>query len=64
MIYLLNKGGVTMNKVKEEPKVELTKEELVLLSNVLFQSRWSGQEYEQTIKPLINKMAKMVDEIK
>ena len=48
---------------KEEPKVEvkLTKDELVLLSNVLFQSRWSGQEYEQIIKPLINKLAKLAD---
>jgi len=48
---------------KEEPKVEvkLTKDELVLLSNVLFSSRWSGQEWEQTIKILINKLAKMAD---
>jgi len=48
---------------KEEPKAEvkLTKDELVLLSNVLFQSRWSGQEWEQTIKPLINKLAKLAD---
>ena len=52
-----------MTEKKEEPKVEvkLTKDELVLLSNVLFQSRWSGQEYEQTIRPLINKLAKLAD---
>ena len=48
---------------KKEPKVEvkLTKDELVLLSNVLFSSRWSGREWEQTIKPLINKLSKIAD---
>jgi len=50
-----------MTEKKEEPKVELTKAELVLLSNVLFQSRWTIQESEQTIKPLINKLAKLAD---
>ena len=52
-----------MTEKKEEPKVEikLTKDELVLLSNVLFQLRWTIQESEQTIKPLINKLAKLAD---
>lgn len=50
------------SKMVEKPKVkpELTKEELVLLQNILFQSRWTGQEFEGTIKPLINKLASMV----
>ena len=46
---------------KEKEKEQLTKEELVLMQNVLFQSRWSGQEWEKTIKPLINKLAKLSD---
>lgn len=49
-------------KNKEEPKTEtLTKEELILISNVLFQSRWNGQEWEQTIKPLVNKIGRIID---
>ena len=46
---------------EKEVKVELTKDELVLLSNILFTNRWSGQEWERIIKPLINKLAKMAD---
>jgi len=46
---------------KKEPEVKLTKDELILLQQVLFNSRWSGQEWEGTIKPLINKLAKLVD---
>jgi len=42
-------------------KVELTKAELKLISQVLFNSRWSGQEWQQTITPLINKIAKIID---
>jgi len=48
-------------KEKKEPEVKLTKDELVLLQNILFQSRWSGQEWEGTIKPLINKLAQLAD---
>ncbi len=54
-----------MTEPKEEPKVaerlELTKEELTLISNVLFQSRFNGQEWETIIKPLINKIAKIIE---
>jgi DNA modification methylase len=46
-------------ELKESSK--LTKEELRIVSQVLFNSRWSGQEWEQAIKPLINKLAKMID---
>jgi len=52
---------MTNKKEKKEPEVRLTKDELVLLQNVLFQSRWNGQEWEGTIKPLINKLALLVD---
>jgi len=46
----------------EKPKkVELTKAELKLISQVLFNSRWSGQEWQGTIMPLINKIAKIID---
>jgi hypothetical protein len=46
---------------KKEPEVKLTKDELILLQNLLFHSRWTGQEWEQVIKPLINKLALLVD---
>ena len=53
-----------MDKPKEEPKEnKLTKDELVLISNVLFINRFTGQEWEQTIKPLVNKLAQMVDSL-
>lgn len=55
-------------KENKEPKVaempEITKEELVLIQNVLYANRWTIQESEQTIKPLINKLASMVDGLK
>jgi hypothetical protein len=52
------------NKEPTVEKVELTKEELVLLQNLLYANRWTIQESEQTIKPLINKLASMVDGLK
>jgi len=45
----------------KEKKPELTKEELQLISQVLFNSRWSGPQWRQTITPLINKIAKIID---
>jgi len=49
---------------KEEPKKEaLTKQELQIISQVLFNSRWAGQEWQQTITPLINKIAKIIDSL-
>ena len=61
-----NKVKVVEGKIeaKEKPEIKLTKEELTLISNVLFNSRWSGQEWQQTITPLVNKLAKMIDERK
>jgi hypothetical protein len=35
----------------------------VLLQQVLFNNRWNGQEWEQTVKPLINRLAKMADQL-
>lgn len=52
---------------KEEAKkseVKLTAEELRLISQVLFNGRWTGQEWEQAVTPLINKLAKMIDQEK
>lgn len=46
----------------KEEKLELTQRELVLLSRVLFSARWSGKEWQETITPLINKLAKMATE--
>jgi len=48
---------------KEKPKKEnitLTKEELSLISQVLYRSQWNGAQWQQTITPLINKLAKMI----
>jgi len=44
---------------KEE--IKLSKEELKFVSQLLFNSRWNGQEWQQLIIPLINKLAKMID---
>jgi len=46
---------------KQEKKPELTKEELQLISQVLFNSRWTGPDWQGKIIPLINKIAKMID---
>lgn len=46
---------------EKKEEIKLMKEELTLISQVLFNSRWSGQEWQQTILPLINKIAKILD---
>ena len=51
-------------KEGKKPEIKLNEGELRLLSQVLFNSRWSGQEWRQTITPLINKIAKMLDQLK
>ena len=51
-----------MKKSDDKP-VSLVKDELVLLQQVLYSSRWTGQEWEQTIKLLINKLAKMTEQL-
>ena len=59
-----NKAKAVEGKVEakeEKPEIKLTKEELTLISNVLFNSRWNGQEWQQTITPLINKLALLID---
>ena len=56
-----------MAKSKKEkqskPELKFTKEELVLISQVLFNSRWTGQEWQNRIMPLINKIAKIIDSL-
>ena len=52
-----------MEKPKPK-KIELTKAELKLISQVLFNSRWSGQQWQGTITPLINKIAKIIESSK
>ena len=52
---------------KEEPKKEtLTKQELINIQNLLYAGNFglSLKEANQAIAPLINKLAKMVDETK
>ncbi len=50
-------------KIEPRKKVELTKEELQIISNLLFTGKWnlSLQENNRVITPLINKIAKMID---
>ena len=55
-----------MLKKVEEEKAVLSKEELSVLSQVLFRSKWNGREWEDVVRPLINKlakMAKMIDDL-
>ena len=50
--------------MKDEPKQEkatLTKEELSLISQVLYRTQWNGEQWQQTITPLINKLASMIN---
>ena len=49
---------------KEVKKEELSKEELKTISTLLFTGKWnlSLQENEQALKPLINKLARMIDQ--
>lgn len=47
---------------KKKKDTQLTKDEMVLLQKVLYQSRWSGEQWEKMVRPLINKLAKMTDE--
>ena len=46
----------------KKERAKLTPNELRLISQVLFNSRWSGQEWHGRITPLINKIARMIDE--
>ena len=48
-------------KKAEKRQDGLTTDELRLVSQVLFISRWSGAEWQQTIIPLINKNAQLID---
>ena len=51
-------------KKPEPKKEELTKEELQTISNLLFAGKWnlSLQESNQVITPLINKIARIIDQ--
>ena len=51
-------------KEKKKPEIKLNVDELKLLSQILFNSKWNGQEWEKTITPLINKIAKIIDQTK
>lgn len=55
-----------MTEEPKEVKVELTKEELQNISNLLFTGKWnfSFQESSQVIMPLVNKLAQMIDLVK
>jgi len=53
-------------ELKEAKEIKLTKQELINIQNLLYVGKFglSASQFDQSIKPLINKMAKMVDEIK
>jgi len=53
-----------MSEKPKKEKVTLTKEELSLISQVLYRSQWNGDQWQQTITPLVNKLAMMIDQIK
>ena len=44
-------------------KNRLDKQELILFSSLLYNSSWNGQQWDKKIKPLINKIAEMIDEL-
>jgi len=50
----------------EKPETKLTKEELQTISNLLFTGKWnlSLKESNSIIAPIINKLAKMIDQLK
>ena len=54
------------DKPKKQPETKLTKEELQTIINLLFSGKFglSAQESNQAINPLVNKLSKMIDEIK
>jgi len=52
------------DKAQPKPEIKLNEQELRLISQALFNSRWSGPEWKQTITPLINKLAQMIDQLK
>ena len=47
--------------MSDETTETLTKDELVLLQQILFKSSFTGEAWAGTIQPLINKLAKMTD---
>ena len=46
---------------KKKLEVKLTVEELQLLSQVLFNTSWSGNQWQRNVTPLINKIAQIID---
>ena len=51
---------MTKNKA---PKLELSVKELQLFTQLLYNARWNGQEWETVVTPLINKLAQMIDKL-
>jgi len=42
---------------------KLTKDEIELLVNVLYTSRWTGKQWQEVINPLIAKMGNILKEL-
>lgn len=53
-----------MTDQPKKEKVTLTTEELSLISQVLYKNQWNGQQWQEVITPLVNKLAAMIDEMK
>ena len=51
-------------KKEKKHEIKLTVEELRILSQVLFNTSWNGNQWQKTVTPLINKLAKIIDQIK
>ena len=59
----MKKSKLPQNLNKQKTKFKLDKQELVLFSSLLYNSAWNGQQWDKKIKPLINKIAEMIDEL-
>lgn len=51
---------------KEKPEIKLNEQELRAVSNLLFTGKWnlSLQESQQVVRPIINKLVQMIDQLK
>ncbi len=46
--------------MKAEDKEQLSAQELQVIYSIIFQSRWSGDDWKKTIAPLLRKIERMM----
>lgn len=49
-------------KKDKKEKVTLNKEELQLISQILYRNQFNGETWQKTITPLLNKLGNMINE--